>query len=197
VQGRLETLPPAERTRAEDVFELERTGLQLDGEIVSDSLLHYKTTRKAEDAARLLGLPEEAFRRAVLTLDADLCLAETRWDWTRTPAGDGWPPPEEPAGEHAVLLTPTVRGVTEKPLLPFTRVVLEAFAAPATVAEAVREISARFDALRPEEEAAVTAAVLGQVRQAVQSGMLLDPGRHPLNARGHTTAASPVAALAG
>ena len=197
VQSRLEALPPAARAHAEDVFGLERTGLQLDAEIVSDSLLGYKTTRKAEDAARMLALPEEAFRRAVLTLDADLCLAETRWDWTRTPAGDGWPPPEEPAGAHAVLLTPTLRGVTEKALLPFTRVVLEAFAAPTPVAEAVREISARFDALRPEEEAAVATAILGQVRQAVQSGMLLDPGRHPLNARGHAPAASPVAALAG
>jgi hypothetical protein len=174
--------PSNERRQAvvRDVFGLELRIADLNDSIESDSLLAYKKKMILLDAQRLQALPPGQFQAQQLVVDGDLVIASCEWNWNE-PAR--WPDNvnQEP-GEFFYLLMPSYKGINEWLISPFTYLILKEFETPQAVGKAVEGIVAELES--PDQAAGQTEQmVIGQIKELIKSGLLLDPNQHPLNSR--------------
>lgn len=181
-------LPGPAKARLDDALRFEKHQSDLDDAVRSDTLLLFKGRRKADEYARHRR-SGTALAGVSLVVDHDVRVVETGWDWT---GGDpaGWSANlDAPEEQCFALLYPTAKGVEGVPIALFTRVLLDLFATPQTVATAV---AAMLEELGPEAGARAEATDLieAQIDQLWRRGFLLDPAGHPLN--GHPALQSAV-----
>ncbi|MBC7920340.1 MAG: hypothetical protein H7Z75_04550 [Ferruginibacter sp.] len=173
-------LPTDQCLALKDIAGLEFTKWKLENAILSDTLLQYKADEKGKDAPHLLDLEESAFGQLELLLDKDMLLYQTRWDWQERNASAWLAPPDE----YCYLLTPAAGGpVQERRLTAFSYRVLAGFDTPQSTARAAAAMMSEFE-VPPEKMNQLQALIFEQVRQAVKSGILLNPKQHLLNAVG-------------
>ncbi|GEO02906.1 hypothetical protein AAE02nite_05700 [Adhaeribacter aerolatus] len=153
--------------------------LQMNQDISSDALLSYKSKKKAERIAVLAALPEVALAKTVLMVDPDMQLLSTQYKAS------------PPTGECNLLLMPSLHYTQELLLTEFTATVLKAFAEAKTVATGVQHILHCFEELAVAQQATVETLVVGQIRQAIRAGILLEPDQHPLPVMVQTVIAAP------
>ena len=98
----------------------------------------------------------------------------TEWDWNVMDE-EQWARnlQQDADGQHALLIFPTSMGVLEETLTPFSYVIFSAFDRERTVAEAVAEVVGSFDELPAGQEYAIAQAVVQQIRQCLDAGLLM------------------------
>lgn len=161
VEHEMGALPEDKAALLADVFSLESSKVAMDEAIPSYTFLAVKNQVVARQARQHVKKAPDAFQALYLRVDPDVQIKTTCWN------GDG---AARDAG--AILLKPNPEGIQEQVLSSFSEAVLGAFGRGRAVGDVVREM---VEALQPEASAAAIAqAVIGQVKQALLGGMLVE-----------------------
>jgi rhamnogalacturonyl hydrolase YesR len=181
VDQQTDQLPASASEPLYEVCRLELAKCTLNENIVSDALLHFKNTIKGERAAVLEALDSEALLQTVLITDPDMQVASTRWQWNLSTPDQWLANLRTEADEYAVLLIPALDHPIEEELADFTHTVLLAFAEAKAVAQAIDFILSHFGELSAEQIPAIRELIIKQIREAIHSGILIEPDQHILS----------------
>lgn len=171
-------LPLAESHWLYEGLLVEWLKLQINEDITSDALLTCKNQKKAQRMAVLSALPDAALAETILAVDPDMQLLNIQYHSHHS--AESLPDIAAPAGEHTVLLIPSLKYTQEQELADFTATVLAAFSKEKTVAAGIQYILNQFEALAPAQTTSLQKMILAQIRQVIRAGILLEPDQHPL-----------------
>jgi len=162
----------AERERLLDVYMLERTKREKDLLIQSYALLHMKSEVYRDNASNLLELKKKDLMRLVLTINPDVEITFTKWQWDQElkNINDNL---SQISAVLPVLLIPKVGGIIDDSLSPFCYAILEAFKTPKILVEVVQALQFEMGVTSPEESANVEELILQQINELIMAQLLI------------------------
>ncbi len=164
-----------------DAFHLASLKNRIEATVSSNTLLHFKNTRKIAQAKVICSLNVCDFDQQELVIDSNIFITYTSWDWISTTPSQWLLNYQIKPDEYIVLLIPTPTGVISKLSTPFAYLIINSFSTPTLVKEAAQKILSSLELTSGEEEQQALVLIYDQIRQAVSSGLLLDPKNHPFD----------------
>lgn len=175
-----ESLPASQHKVLAELWQLENKKLEMNTGIISDALWYYKSQAIARRAAILEAMPDKELVDIRLTLDPDIELMTLILPGSLQQP-DTWlralPQQIQPC---YLLLTPSLDMTREQPLSDFTKTVLSVFREEVKVDQAIALVLLHLEGLSDQQIPEVWQLIMSQVRQAIRSGILLEPDKHPL-----------------
>jgi len=167
------SLSGKEKEILSDIFDLECEKWRMDKAVKSHALLAVKDKVLAQQGKDILPTDNEAFLQLTLRLDPDIHIGTTQWNWNPARQKEWEVDMDVDPDAWAVLLKPAPQGVIETELSPFSYTILDEFREPRRVADVIPATIDAFEALTPDQEEMLKEKIIGQVKQALVSGILI------------------------
>ncbi|MCP5053354.1 MAG: hypothetical protein GY940_39685 [bacterium] len=169
------TLTPGQKERVSEVFQLELEKRALDESAIGFSWLSIRDKIAAKEAEEMIGLEGDGFINLTLQLVTDVRVGITQWNWNFSNQENWESNMETEPDDWPLLMKPLPTQVMEAELTPFSYTVLNEFENPNPVKNAIRTTFDAYEDLNPEQEEMLKGKIIQQIKQALQSGILIRP----------------------
>ena len=173
MEGVIPSLSGKEKEILSDIFDLECEKWRMDKAVKSHALLATKDKVLAQQGKEALPAENESFLQLMLQLEPDIRIGTTQWNWNPSRQKEWAVNLDIDPDTWAVLLKPGPLGVIETELSPFSYTILSEFREPRRVADVIPVTIDAFEALTPDQEEMLKEKIIGQVKQALVSGILI------------------------
>ncbi len=167
-------LKPIEKKVISDALSLELTKLKKDRTIISNSYLDIKSIMFSKRAEELCKLDDKKFANIELSVDPDVKLRFTKWDWNSNSNGSWGKNLKEHPSQFVTLLKPEAKGISESSVSPIVHNILASFESKRCVKDVIEDILSGFDGINDVNKKEIISAVQDQIKQLIDYNILIE-----------------------